>query len=180
MLVAVEYRGANVTFAQRPYRCMPDGQSLDAFRGIVESLESQPGDDAVIYEGALQRLTEQTLCGSDSHTVQTATAQRTPCRASLSGGGEVHARIKVYRRGSTLQGAWIVLTPLDVIARVTGTCRSGERHVMQEAYAERTAMEIAVPPDGLVPGRYLGEPAPGSGARWVLTVAALGYPGPTS
>jgi hypothetical protein len=147
---------------------------------MVQRRDDESGPDAVIYEGTLQRLTEQTLCGSDVHSSTRQSARVEPCRVNLSGGGDVRVRIKVYRETSQLQGAWIVITPVDVMARVTGSCRSGERQQIRATYGERMTIEMAVPPDALTPGRYVGKPAPGSGARWVLMVAPIPSPSPTS
>jgi hypothetical protein len=147
---------------------------------MVQRRADESGSDAVIYEGTLQRFTEQTLCGSDAHSATRQRARVEPCRATLSGGGDVRVRIKVYRGTSQLQGAWIVITPVDVTARVSGSCRSAERQQMRATYGERTTVEMAVPPDVLTPGRYVGSPAPGSGARWVLMVAPVPSSSPTS
>ena len=172
-LVALEYRGPSVAFAEHPARCGRDRSSRDLLWGIVEGNEDETETDAVVYEGVLQRITEQILCGADVQPRQprrAATLGR-PCRGALSGAADVKVRIKVYREGARLQGAWIVLTPIDAMARVTGNCRSGEMREMQRAYGERTTIEILTPPDHLMPGRYAAEMVSPSAARWILHVA---------
>lgn len=173
-LIALEYRGPSVAFAEYPYRCGPDGASRDILWGAVEVHEAESEGDAVVYEGVLQRLTEQTLCGASVQVspARRATAPARPCRAALSGAGDAKVRMKIYRRDAELQGAWIVLTPIDGMARVTGNCRSGEMREMQKAYGERTTIEIQTPPDRLVPGRYPGVADPATRARWILHVTS--------
>lgn len=173
-LIALEYRGPNVAFAEHPSRCGTNRASRDLLWGTVEGNEQEREGDAVVYEGVLQRTTEQTLCGA---SVQGSPARRAgisapPCRATLSGAGDVRARIKIYRRGADQTGAWIVLTPIDGMARVTGNCRSGEMHEMQRAYGERVTMEIMTPPDRLMPGQYPGDADPTTRARWILNVTS--------
>ncbi len=174
-LIALEHRGPSVAFAEHPRRCGPDRASRDIVWGTVEGHEAESEADAVVYEGVLQRMTEQSLCGARVHVRPGGrVGVSTPlCRAALSGVGDVKARIKIYRRGASLQGAWIVLTPIDGMARVTGNCRSGEMREMQKAYGERTTIEIQTPPDGLMPGRYPAAMAPSSTARWILHVAPV-------
>lgn len=174
-LIAIEYRGPGTAFAEHPFRCGPDRASRDIVWGTVEGSEAESEADAVVYEGVLQRMTEQTLCGARVHVRPAGRVGiSTPlCRATLSGVGDVKVRIKVYRRGASLQGAWIVLTPIDGMARVTGNCRSGEMREMQKAYGERTTMEIQIPPDRLMPGRYPAAMAPSSTARWILHLAPV-------
>lgn len=174
-LVALELRGSNVAFAERPFRCGTNRASRDLLWGTVEGNEDEGERGAVVYEGVLQRITEQTLCGAD---VRAATPRRPavstqPCRAALSGAGDVKVRIKIYRQDSDPQGAWIVLSPVDVAARVTGDCRSVEMREMQRAYGERITIEIQTPPDRLVPGRYAAEVVPPSTGRWILHVAPV-------
>lgn len=102
-----------------------------------------------------------------------------PCRAALSGAGDVKVRIKIYRQDADQQGAWIVLSPIDVAARVTGSCRSAEMREMQRAYGERTTIEVQTPPDRLVPGRYAADVVPPSTGPWILHVAPVS-PAPSS
>lgn len=173
-LIAIEYRGPSTAFAEHPLRCGPDRSSRDIVWGTVEGSEADGEADAAVYEGVLQRMTEQTLCGAriQGRPAGRVRAAAPPCRATLSGVGDVKARIKVYRRGASLRGAWIVLTPIDGMARVTGNCRSGEMREMQKAYGERTTIEIQTPPDRLVPGRYPGAADPATRARWILNVTS--------
>lgn len=172
-VIALEFRGASVAFAEHPYRCNLDRASRDILWGTVDGHEDLGEHGAVVYEGVLQRITEQTLCGADVQPTRARhlTVGSAPCRAHLSGAGDVRVRIKVYSQKADQQGAWIVLTPVDSMARVTGTCRSGEMRDMQRAYAERTTIEIQTPPDRLVPGQYAAERDPGATGRWVLLVA---------
>lgn len=180
-LVALEYRGPNVAFAEHPYRCETERASRDVLWGTVQGGEDGVEREDVVYEGVLQRTTEQTLCGTsvrpDGPRRMSLAAQ--PCRAELSGAGEVKVRIKIYRQGAGQNGAWIVLTPIDGMARVTGNCRSGEMREMQLAYGERTTIEMQTPPDRLVPGRYPAEVVPPSPGRWILHVMPASA-GPTS
>lgn len=171
-LIALEYRGPSVAFAEHPFRCGMDRVSRDILWGSVEGNEAGGGGDAVVYEG-LQRITEQTLCGASTQATHArrAAVPAPSCRATLSGASDVKVRIKIYRQGARLQGAWIVLTPIDASARVTGNCRSGDMREMQKAYSERTTIEIQTPPDRLLPGRFPGDVVPGSMARWVPSVA---------
>lgn len=178
-LIALEYRGPNTAFAEHPLRCGMDRVSRDILWGMVEGSEAESEAGAVVYEGALQRMTEQTLCGAsvrpDGPRRNPAVVAQ-PCRAALSGAGDVKARIKIYRQGANLQGAWIVLTPIDGMARVTGNCRSGEMREMQLAYGERVTIEIMTPPNRLMPGRYPGVGDQVTTARWVLNVASSSKP----
>lgn len=89
------------------------------------------------------------------------------CRARLSGIGDVHVRITVTYAGHDLPHAWIVVTPLDVMAKVMWNCRPGEMREMQRAYSDRLTLEIPVPAGGLAAGRI-----PGPAEEWtgVLTV----------
>jgi hypothetical protein len=171
-LIALEHRGPGVAFAEHPLRCGPDRASRDLLWGTVEGNETEADTDAVVYEGVMQRVTEQTLCGAARHaTSSRPTPVPAPCRAALSGAADVKVRIKIYRRAASLQGAWIVLTPVDTTARVTGNCRSGEMREMQRAYGDRTTIEIVTPPDRLTSGRYTGDIDPATRAGWILNVA---------
>lgn len=172
-LIALEFLGPIVTFAEHPARCRSDRPSRDVLWGTIEGNEADGEGDAVVYEGVLQRITEQTLCGADLRppTPGRPAVAAEPCRAALSGAGDVKVRIKIYRQGADQQGAWVVLAPIDVAARVVGNCRSAEMREMQRAYAERTTIEIQTPPDRLVPGRYAAEIVPPSTGRWILHVA---------
>lgn len=171
-LIALEYRGPSVAFAEHPARCGPDRASRDLLWGTVEGNEGETGTDAVVYEGVLQRITEQTLCGADvrATTPRLPAAAAHPCRAALSGAGDVKVRIKIYRQNAEQQGAWIVLTPIDGLARVTGNCRSGEMREMELAYGERMTIEMQAPPNRLILGRYRAEPVSPSTGRWILHV----------
>jgi len=173
-LIALEFRGPSVVFAEHPYRCGPNRASRDMLWGSVESNEAESDGDAVVYEGVLQRITEQTYCGASTQATRAPRAALAPpsCRATLSGAADVKVRLKIYRQGARLQGAWIVLTPIDATARATGNCRSGEMREMQKAYGERTTIEIQTPPDRLVPGRYSSELISPT-ARWILHVAPV-------
>lgn len=181
-LIALEFRGPGVAFAEHPSRCGPDRASRDLLWGTVEGNEAESEGDAVVYEGVLQRVTEQTLCGAriQGRPADRAGASTALCRAALSGVGDVKARIKIYRRGARLQGAWIVLTPIDGMAEVTGNCRSGEMREMQRAYGERVTIEIVTPPDRLMPGRYPGDSDQATRARWILNVASSSLVVPSS
>lgn len=174
-LIALEYRGPVTAFAEQPVRCGTDRASRDVLWGMVEASGAEDDADAVVYEGVLQRTTEQTLCGA---RVQESPARRANgpaplCRATRSGAGDVRARIKIYRRGARPQGAWIVLTPIDGLARVSGNCRSAEMQAMQRAYGDRATIEIQTPPDRLMPGQYHGDADPATRARWILNVSAV-------
>jgi hypothetical protein len=177
--IMIDRGGASVAFARFPHRCAADGSSFDTLRGVVESRQPRDGEGVTVYEGVLERVTEQELCGSDPYPAPRTGAGRTPaCRARLSGIGEVHVRITVYRSGHDPHGAWVVLTPTDVMASVSGNCRPPEMHAMRAAYGDRTTLEIPTPPGRLLPGRYAADQAPGEPGRWVLTVVSV--PGPSS
>ena len=172
-LIALEFRGPSVAFAEHPYRCGPDRASRDMLWGAVQSNEAESDGDAVVYEGVLQRITEQMYCGASTQATPARRAALAPpsCRATLSGAADVKVRLKIYRQGARLQGAWVVLTPIDATAHVAGNCRSGEMREMRRAYAERTTIEIQTPPDRLMPGRYSAAVVSPSTARWILHVA---------
>lgn len=175
--VVLEYRNISVAFAQHPGRCVSDPSSVDRLGGYVERSDSQSTDAATVYEGLLERTTEQTLCGSEPYPTRRSTSRTvSPCRARLSGVADVHVRIKVYRTGHDLRGAWVVLTPTDVMASVSGNCGPAEMRAMREAYGERTTIEIATPPDRLVPGRYETGQMPGELGTWMLIVESAPWP----
>ena len=175
--IVLEHRDASVAFARHPDRCADDGTTLDALRGTVQRRTGEPGRTAIVYEGVLHRVTEQTICGSEPYPLPRSSPRASlPCRARLSGVGDVHVRLTIYRSGHDRQGAWIVLTPTDVMASVTGNCRAGEMHEMRAAYAERTTIDVSTPVDPLVPGRYQADPRPGELGRWWLTVESMPWP----
>jgi hypothetical protein len=175
--IVLEYRTVSVVSAERPHSCAPEPSDLDELRGFVLQSDVQSTDPATVYEGVLARVTEQTRCGSEPSLRRRPTARAAhPCRARLSGVGDVHVRIKVAHAGHDLLGAWIVLTPADVMASVGGNCRPAEMQEMRAAYAERTTIEIRMPPGRLVPGRYESDAQPGEPGRWVLIVESKPWP----
>ena len=75
----------------------------------------------------------------------------------MKGHDNVRVRIKVAPATSG-GGAWIVLTPLDDLAKVSGTCSPAERRQIQTAYSERLTFEVGpVLSDDLAPGSYAAQ-----------------------
>jgi hypothetical protein len=167
--IAIESRGSTATRAHGPERCPGDGNSVDTLRGIVERRPADSNNAATVYEGVLERVTEQVLCGMFVKKGRPALTQ--PCLARLSGAGDVHVRIKVQRGVQINHHAWIVVRAIDVIARVTGNCGPGEMREMQRAYSEPLAFEIPLTTGPLTPGRFVAPD--GEHGRWEMVVSAV-------
>ena len=155
----------------------PDGpcpgarlDGFDVLQGVVSRVESDGKPGAVVYEGVLQRTTEIASCGASSPA-----SPRHPCHALLSGAGDVSVRIKVEDAKSG-GGAWIVATPLDQLASVSGTCSPAQRREVKARYAERLTFEVGPAlSDDLSPGSYAAE-SPDGGGPWALDVLPLERP----
>lgn len=88
----------------------------------------------------------------------------------MSGAGDVHVRIKVFPPADN-RPAWIVITPIDVMAWAMGRCPSSHLRALERAYAERITLEIPLPPGGrLAPGRFDSD-GDAAEPRWTLIVA---------
>ena len=167
--VVLAYHGASLAFARPSGSCAADPSSLDVLSGIVDRLGGPPDDGTVVYEGTLRRSTNQTMCGSEPHVTRRVPSREAQlCRARLSGAADAHVRVKVRSTGLGLQGAWIVLTPTDAMAEVTGSCSPGEMREMRRSYWERITIEIPLPHGHLSPGRFTADEETG---RWQMTVS---------
>lgn len=168
--VVLAYHGASLAFARPSGSCPADPSSLDVLSGIVDRLTGPPNDGTVVYEGTLRRSTNQTMCGSEQHVTRRVPSRDAQlCRARLSGAADAHVRVKVRSTGLGMQGAWIVLTPTDAMADVTGNCSPGEMREMRRSYSERITLEIPLPERRLTPGRFTT--ADEETGRWQMTVS---------
>jgi hypothetical protein len=142
----------------------PAGSALprDVVLGVVGQ-GPERGSEA-IYEGLVRRATDEL---GAVELIPPLVSERA-CRGMISGAGDVHVRIKVFPPADN-RPAWIVITPIDVMAWATGPCPSSDLRALERAYAERITLEIPLPGGRLTPGRFDGEPD-ASGGRWRLYV----------
>ena len=155
---------ALVTSRARPRHDVGVSSPRDMVWGVVEQGEER--GPTTTYEGLVRRATDEF---GIAELVPRLGSER-PCRGKMSGAGDVHVRIKVFPPADN-RPAWIVITPVDVMAWATGNCPSSDLRALERAYGNRITLEIALPGGRLTPGRFDSERDAADG-RWTLYVAA--------
>lgn len=163
-------RRADVAVGGLERSCADRAPGSDVLDGTVLAIAASAGQSAESFEGVLQRLTEQPICGLLTLPRVNTRIGAQPCRAWLSGVGDVHVRIKVPGAGADRPSVWVVITPVDVSTQAKGNCSPGEMRERRRAYSDRFTIEFPAPGGTLVTGRFLSLDE--YAVRWEMTVTA--------